>query len=116
MSNDKLANTNYAQLHVEVLQMPMDFISGDLIHPYKVTFRGNQYALTVIGMLTNYIICIFLVDKSADMVVYAYLKEIHYRLGESQKVLSDNGSEFKNALFLEVPVHLGIKHIYSSLS
>ena len=40
-------------------------------------YKRNQYAFTVIGMLTNYLLCIPLIDKSADTVVSAYVKEMN---------------------------------------
>ena len=60
--------------------MPIYFILMDLIGPFEMTSRGNQYAVTVNCMLTNYVMCIPLVDKSADTVVSAYLKNIYCRL------------------------------------
>ena len=45
----------------------MDFISMDLIGEFKmVSTQGNRYALTVICMLTGYIWCIPIADKSAE--------------------------------------------------
>ena len=43
----------------------------------------------------------------------AYLREIYCRCGERRKK-SDNGSDFKNSLLVEVASQLGIKHIQSS--
>ena len=64
------------QLHLEIPQIPMDFISIDFIGPLETTTRGNQYTLTVICMLTNYFICIPIPDKYTDIAVNAYLKEV----------------------------------------
>ena len=53
-------------------------------------------------------------DKSAPVVVQAYLKNVHHLFGPSRKILSDNGSEFKNQLLETVAQELGIKHkVYS---
>ena len=57
----------------------MDFISVDLIGPFEIKSRGNQYALTMNCMLTNYVMCLPLVDKSADVVVNTYFREINCR-------------------------------------
>ena len=62
----------------------------DLIGPFEITCRGNQYTLAMICMLTYYIMCVPLVDKSADTVVNVYLKEIYCRFGGRQKILSDH--------------------------
>ena len=53
-------------------------------------------------------------DKSAPVVVQAYLKNVHHLFRPSQKILSDNGSEFKNQLFETIAQELGIEHkVYS---
>ena len=51
------------------------FISMDLVGPFKMTTMGNQCALTVICMLTIYVIFIPLTDKCADTVVNCLLKK-----------------------------------------
>ena len=44
----------------------------------------------------------------------AYLQNIHHVFGPSKKILSDNGTEFKNDLFDRVAKELGIDHkVYS---
>ena len=84
----------------------MDFISVNLMGPFETTTKGNQYALTVICMLTNYIICIHIPEKSTHIAVNANLKGVYCRFGGNQKILSDNGSEFKYSLFSEVVTQL----------
>ena len=93
----------------------MDFISMDLIGEFKMgSTQGNRYALTVICMLTGYTWCIPIVDKSAETIVRAYIKEVYSKYGGSRKILSDNGTEFKNKLFEQVAHELGIEHkVYS---
>ena len=93
----------YNKLHFEALPMPMKFISMDLIgelHPPST--KGNRYALTVICMHTGYVFCILLKTKSAGDVVKAYINKIYCQFGGSQKVLTDNGMEFKNKLMDDV--------------
>ena len=55
-----------------------------------------------------------LADKSVDVEVNIYLRQIYYRFGRSRQILSDNGSQLKTSLFAEVASKPGIKHIYSS--
>ena len=64
--------------------------------------KANQYVLTVICILINYVLCIFLPDKTADVVVDSNLKEVYCRFGRSSNISSENDSEFKNKLFSEV--------------
>ena len=44
-------------------------------------------------MLMNYSWCIQLCTKEADEVVHAYVVNIYYKFGGSDKILSDNGME-----------------------
>ena len=76
--------------------------------------QGNKFTLTVICMLSGWMWCIPIVDKSVPVMVQAYLKNVHHLFGPSWKILSDNGSEFKNQLFDIVAQELGIEHkVYS---
>ena len=59
--------------------MPMDFILLDLISPFEITLRRNQYGLAVICIFTNYVMHVLLLEKPANTVVYAYLKEKYCR-------------------------------------
>ena len=59
----------------------------DLIGPFVVTNRGNQFALTTVCMLTNYVIRIPLSDKAADTVIGSYLRKEHCQLLENRKNL-----------------------------
>ena len=109
------ASTRYVKGTFEVPEAPMDFISMDLIGKFNPpSTQGNKFALTVICMLSGWTWCIPIVDKSAPVIVQAYLKNIHHLFGPSGKIPSDNGSEFKNQLFETVAQELGIEHkVYS---
>ena len=93
----------------------MDFISMDLIGEfYPPSTRGNRYALTIICMLTGWVWCIPIPNKTANAVLKVYLKNVHHVFGPSRKVLSDNGTKFKNDLFDRVAKELGVEHkVYS---
>ena len=65
-------------------------------------------------MLSGWTWCIPIPDKTAPVVIQAYLKHVHHVFGPSQKILSDNGTEFSNKLFETVAKELGVEHkIYS---
>ena len=61
-------------------------------------------------MHTSYIFCIPLKSKTAEEVVQAYLCHVYSKFGGSEKILSDNGTEFKNKLFKEVADQLGVEY------
>ena len=68
--------------------MSMDLIVMDLIGPFEITSKGNQYDWTVVCLLINYIPCILIPNKTGDIFIEEYL------FCEGYKILSDNGSEF----------------------
>ena len=47
----------------------------DLIDPFETSTIGTQYNIKVTCMLTNYVVYIPVIDKSANTVVNAYLRE-----------------------------------------
>ena len=53
-------------------------------------------------MLTGYTFCIPIETKSARDVANAYINHIYCTFGPSKKILTDNGTEFKNKLWEEV--------------
>ena len=72
--------------------------------------KNNIYALAVICMLTGYIFCVPLKTKTAEEVIQAYIDNIYSKFGGSMKILSDNGTEFKNRIFEQVAKELGVVH------
>ena len=93
----------YVTLHFDVVTLPMQFISMDLIGEFHPpTIRNNKYALTVTCMLTDYVFCVPLKTKDAEEVIQAYIDNIYSKFGGSMKILSDNGTEFKNKIFEQV--------------
>ena len=99
----------YATLHFDVATFPMQFISMDLIGEFHPpTAKGKRYALTVICMLTGYVFCIPLKTKTAEEVLQAYVDNMYTKFGGSIKILSDNGTEFKNKIFEQIAKELGV--------
>ena len=97
--------------HFAVPTQPMEFIAMDLIgefHP--ASSKGNRYALTAICMLTGFTFCILLKNKTAEEVVKVYLNHICCVFGPSKKILTDNGTEFKNKMWEDVYKLLRTQH------
>ena len=93
----------YATLHFDVATFPMQFISMDLIGEFHPPMsKGKRYALTVICMLTGYVFCVPLKTKTDEEVLQAYIDNVYSKFGGSVKILSDNGTEFKNKIFEQV--------------
>ena len=89
--------------HFSSPPQPMEFIAMDLIgefHP--ASSKGNRYTLTAVCMLTGFTFCIPLKSTCAEDVIKAYIDHICCRFRPSRKILTDNGTEFKNKLWTEV--------------
>ena len=76
----------------------MDLIGE--FHP--ASSKGNRFALTTVCMLTGFTFCIPLKSKCAEDVMKAYIDHICCTFGPSRKILTDNGTEFKNKIWTEV--------------
>ena len=107
--------------HFKVPPQPMEFIAMDLIGEFHPpSSKGNRYALTAVCMLTGFTFCIPIKSKKAEDVVNAYMNNICCVFGPSKKILTDNGTEFKNKMWTEVFKRLRTEHrtspIYSPQS
>ena len=93
----------------------MDFIAMDLIGEFHPpSSQGNRYALTGVYMLTGFTWCIPIKSKKATDVARAYMQHVYSILGGSTKILTDNGTEFKNEVFREVLQKLGTEKLIHS--
>ena len=94
---------------------PMDFIAMDLIGEFHPPLsQGNHYALTGVCMLTGFTWCILIKSKKASDVARAYMQHVYSILGGSTKILTDNGTEFKNEVFKEMLQTLGTEKLIHS--
>ena len=101
----------YATLQFDVATFPMHFISMDLIGEFHPpTSKKNRYALTVICMLTGNVFCVPLKTKTDEEFIQAYIDNVYSKFGGSVKILSDNGTEFKNIIFDQVAKELGVEY------
>ena len=64
-------------------------------------------------MLTGFTIAVPIKNKNAETICDAYRDNVYCVFGGSSRMLTDNGSEFKNKEIQEVCDTLGLKHIFS---
>ena len=108
------ANTSVKFKHFKTPEVPMQLICMDLVGPITpVTSRGNHFILTCIDMLTGFTVAIPIKDKAADTVCDAYRAHIYCTFGGSTRMLTDNGTKFKNEQMDKLCAQLNIKRIYS---
>ena len=99
----------------------MEFVSMDLIGEFHPpSSKGNRYALTAVCMLTGYTFCIPIKNKTAEEIAIAWRNHIAFLFGVCRKLLTDNGTEFKNDLFSRVAEQLGVEekfiHLHTGLN
>ena len=100
--------------HFDSPDLPMEFICMDLVGPiYPPGSRGNKYVLTVIDMLTGFTIAVPIKNKNAEKICDAYRNHVYCMFRGSSRILTDNGSEFKNQEMKQVCEILGVTHIFS---
>ena len=94
----------------------MEFIAMDLIgefHP--ASSKGNIFTLTAVCMLTGFMFCIPPKTTCAEDVIKAYIDHICCTFGPSRKILTDNGTKFKNKLWTEVFKKLKIEQKFTPI-
>ena len=72
--------------------------------------RNTNMLWTVICMLTGYVFCVPLKTKTAEEVIQAYIDNVYAKFGGSLKILSDNGTQFRNKLFEQIAKELGVEY------
>ena len=111
----RIAAVKFEAKHFKPGLRPMDFIAMDLIGEFHPpSSQGNRYALTGVCMLTGFTWCIPLKSKKAADVSRAYLQHVYSILGGSTKILTDNGTEFKNEVFKKMLQKLGTEKLIHS--
>ena len=111
----KTAAVKFKAKHFKPLLKPMDFIAMDLIGEFHPpSSQGNRYALTGVCMLTGFTWCIPIKLNKATDIARAYMQHVYSVLGGSTKILTDNGTKFKNEVFRDVLQKLGTEKLIHS--
>ena len=88
----------------------MECVCIDLIQKFHPpSSKGNRYALTAVCMLTSFTFCIPINNKSAEEVMTAWRNHISFPFDVCRKLLTDNGTEFKNDLFNTIAEQLEVQ-------
>ncbi|CAC5398409.1 unnamed protein product [Mytilus coruscus] len=94
--------------------VPFRRITIDFFGPLPVTERINRYILVIVDCATRYPEAVALRSQDAETVVDS-LMEVFSRVGFPEELLSDQGSNFKSSLMLEVCKLLTIEKKVSSV-
>ena len=117
IGNINIQHTDPIEINTDIhLPLKDDKLAMDLIgefHP--ASSKGNRFTLTAVCMLTGFTFCIPLKSKHAEDVIKAYIDHICCTFGPSRKILTDNGTEFKNKLWTEVFEKLRIEQKFTPI-
>ena len=92
---------------------PFDLVACDLM-AMPVSAEGNRYVLVVVDYFTRFATAVALRDKTAATVAEALVVKVFLIHGPPRRLLTDNGSEFRNELLDEVCGYLKTKKFYTS--
>ena len=108
-SNNLLTMVKYPQTHLEIPQIPMAVLAIDTIAHLPGDSKDNKWPLTAISLNTSYVFTVSMKEKSAEIVIQAYLSGIHANEVGSVAILSDNGTEFTVMLLMKHVINLELK-------
>ena len=93
---------------------PMEIIGIDTCGPFPVTENGNKYVCTIVDHFSGWPEAWPIPDKSAETIARLLLEDFIPRHGCPRLVISDQGTEYCNALLDTVHKELGISRIHTS--
>ena len=93
---------------------PFEMVGWDLMGPFPVSLQGNRYILVITEYLTRWCEAVALPDATANTVARALLQRIIFPHGCPQKLLSDQGSQFRSEVLKVLAQSLGIKQLFTS--
>ena len=113
----KVKKTQFEKQIFEPGVQLMEFISMDLIGEFHPpSSKGNRYGLNSCLYAYRLHILHTSKNKSGEEIVTAWINHIAFPFGICRKLLTDNGTEFKNDLFSRVAEQLGVErkliHLY----
>lgn len=98
----------------KIPQKPFDKVVIDTIGPFEMSESGNLYGVTMICDLTKYVIASSVPNKEAKTVAKAIMTNFILIYGIPKEILSDLGTEYKNAVLDELTKLLKITHSFST--
>jgi hypothetical protein len=93
---------------------PFQILHMDLVGEMPCSVRGNKYILTMMDRFSHFVVAVPIENKTANVVLRALLNHWIFVFGKPQKIVSDNGSEFKNSTMKDICKQLGIVHRFTS--
>ena len=90
---------------------PWEEVSMDILGPLPCTERGNRYIITMIDLLTRYIIIVPIPDRTSHTVARVLREYLFAHYGAPTRLLSDNALEFNADVIQKLCQHYHVKKI-----
>ena len=81
---------------------PLDRLATDILGPFAESTQGNMYVLAVTDYFTKWVEIFAIPDQSAASCAETILNEVIARFGCPYDIHSDQGHNYKSALFSEL--------------
>lgn len=110
----KSPQVNHGQLASKPPLRPWHTVAMDFCGPYVTSRSGHRFVLVLIDHFTKWVELAPLQDQSAETVCNAMQKYVIFRHGCPERLLSDNGPQFRSHLVNAVCGLFDIEKIFSS--
>ena len=90
---------------------PWEVVGIDLLQ-LPLSYQGSRYLLVCVDHFSRYVVLAPLKEKTAAAVAHALVSKLCLVYSTPQVLLSDNGTEFRNALLSEICNQYNIKQSY----
>ena len=100
---------------MQIPKYPFEQISIDTSGPFPESYSGNRYIINVIDLFSGWPESFATSSKSADTVAKILMEHIIPWHSCPRVIVSDNGTEFCNAVIDQLSAFFNIKHIRTSV-
>ena len=100
---------------MQIPKYPFEQIAIDTCGPFPESYNGNRYIINVIDLFSGWPESFATKSKSAETVAQILMEHIIPRHACPRVIVSDNGTEFCNAVIDQITAFFNIKHIRTSV-
>ena len=100
---------------MQIPKYPFEQIAIDTSGPFPESYDGNRYIINIIDMFSGWPESFATKSKSAETVAQILMEHIIPRHACPRVIVSDNGTEFCNAVIDQISAFFNIKHIRTSV-
>ena len=100
---------------MQIPKYPFEQVAIDTSGPFPESYNGNRYIINVIDLFSGWPESFATKSKSAETVGQILIEHIIPRHACPRVLVSDNGTEFCNAVVDQISAFFNIKHIRTSI-